>query len=273
MKRFMTAAVLTLFAAAPAFAQCSDTDKKALETFDRTWGEATNRGDRAAMATFVSDNFQGFGATGTQGKTAVIEAAATAAEQNRINPADAPRPVYGSYTISCTPNTATITHLTTVTTRVDGKDETFYNRSVHFLEKSNGRWQVVANAGHPLDDAGVLAYMERAWNDASLKNDASWTERNYAFDASDISSRTGGITNKAQAVADARTDKTVYQSLDLSELNIRTEGNTAVVTGINHVVGRDAQGKAMDRRVRFTDVFIKRDGRWQVWATQGTTIQ
>ena len=37
-------------------------------------------------------------------------------------------------------------------------------------------------------------------------------------------------------------------------------------------VGRDAQGKAMDRRVRFTDVYIKRDGRWQVWATQGTTI-
>ena len=115
--------------------------------------------------------------------------------------------------------------------------------------------------------------MERAWNDASLKNDPSWTERNYAFDASDISSRTGGIMTKAQAVADARTDKTVYQSLDLSELNVRTEGNTALVTGINHVVGRDAQGKAIDRRVRFTDVFVKRDGRWQVWATQGTTIQ
>src|SRR5205814_9519541 len=83
---------------------------------------------------------------------------------------------------------------------------------------------------HPLDDAGVLAYMERAWNDASLKNDPSWTERNYAFDASDISSRTGGIMTKAQAVADARTDKTVYQSLDLSELNVRTVGNTALVT-------------------------------------------
>jgi ketosteroid isomerase-like protein len=273
MKRFMMAAVLTLFAAAPAFAQCSDADKKALEAFDHAWGDATNRGDRAAMATFVSNEFQGFGAAGTQNKTAAIDAAAAAAEQNRINPADAPRPVYGSYTISCTPNTATITHLTTITTRVDGKDETFYNRSVHFLEKSNGHWQVVANAGHPLDDTGVLAYMERAWNDATLKNDASWTERNYAFDASDISSRTGGIMTKAQAVADARSDKTMFQSLDLSELNVRTEGNTAIVTGVNHVVGRDAQGKAMDRRVRFTDVFVKRDGRWQVWATQGTTIQ
>src|SRR5437868_11070893 len=261
MKRFIAAAVI-LFAAAPAFAQCTDAEKKALETFDHAWGDATNRDDKAAMATFISNEYQGFGAAGTQGKTAAIAASAAAADQNRADPADAPRPVYGSYSFSCTPNTATITHLTTITTRIDGKDETFYNRSVHFLEKSNGRWQVVANAGHPLDDAGVLAYMERPWNDASLKNDASWTERNYAFDASDVSSRSGGIMTKAQAVADARSNTTTLQSLDLSDLNVRTEGNTAIVTGINRVVARDAQGKSMDRRVRFTDVFIKRDGRW-----------
>ena len=39
--RMVLAAVSLLFAAAPAFAQCSDADKKALEAFDRTWGEAT----------------------------------------------------------------------------------------------------------------------------------------------------------------------------------------------------------------------------------------
>jgi len=266
------AAVSILFAAAPAFAQCSDADKKALETFDRAWGDATTRGDRVVLQGILADEFQGLGPAATQGKAATIDAAVQTAERNRANPAEAPRPVYDSYSITCSPNTATITHRNTVTVRVDGKDQTFYTRSVHVLEKRGGRWQVVANAGHGLDDQAVLAYMEREWNDASLKHDASWVERNYAFDASDISSRTSAIMTKAQAVADARTDKTALQSLDLSDLNIRIEGNTAVVTGVNRVVGRDAQGKAMDRRVRFTDVFIKRDGRWQVWATQGTTI-
>ncbi len=270
--RVILAAVSIVFAAAPAFAQCSDADKKALEAFDHAWGDATNSGDRAAMTTFFADDYQAFAPAGMQGKAAAIDAAARAAEHNRANPADAPRPAYGSYSISCTPNTATITHRTTVTARVDGKDQTFYNRSVHFLEKRNGHWQVVANAGSVLDDAGVLGYMEREWNDAALRHDPSWFERNYAFDVSDISSRTGGIMTKAQAVADAGTDKTVFQSLDLSDLNVRTEGNTAVVTGVNHEVGRDAQGKAFDRRVRFTDVYLKRDGRWQVWATQGTRI-
>jgi hypothetical protein len=27
---------------------------------------------------------------------------------------------------------------------------------------------------------------------------------------------------------------------------------------------------AFDRNVRFTDTFVKRDGRWMVWASQGT---
>jgi hypothetical protein len=32
------------------------------------------------------------------------------------------------------------------------------------------------------------------------------------------------------------------------------------------------KGAAFDRKVRFTDTFVKRDGRWLVWATQGTAI-
>jgi ketosteroid isomerase-like protein len=51
-----------------------------------------------------------------------------------------------------------------------------------------------------------------------------------------------------------------------------TDGNVAIVTGVNRVRGRDEQGKPFDRRVRFTDTFIRRDGRWQVWASQGTVI-
>lgn len=51
------------------------------------------------------------------------------------------------------------------------------------------------------------------------------------------------------------------------------EGDAAVVTGVNHVRGKEADGKPFDRRIRFTDTYIKQDGRWQVWATQGTTMQ
>jgi ketosteroid isomerase-like protein len=272
MRNFL-AAVAILFVAAPAFAQCSDADKKALEAFDRTWGEATTSGDRAGLQRILADDYQSLGVAAAQGKTATIDAALTAAERNRANPADAPRIVYDSYSVNCSPNTATITHRNTVTQRVDGKDQSFSTRSVHVLEKRGGRWQVVSNAGHGLDDQATLAYMERDWIDAAVKKDASWVERNYASDASDISSANGAIANRARAVADMRNDKTTYQSIDISDMNIRVDGNTAVVTSVNDFKGTDAQGKPANRRARFTDVFIKRDGRWQVWATQGTPIK
>ncbi len=87
-----------------------------------------------------------------------------------------------------------------------------------------------------------------------------------------LSSRTAKIFNKAEDIAEFKNDKSVPESNELSEINIRVDGNTAVVTGINHVKGRDDKNQPFDVRVRFTDTFIKRDGRWQVWATQGTRI-
>jgi ketosteroid isomerase-like protein len=234
---------------------------------------ATTSGDRAALQTIIADDYQGLGGTAITGKTATIDGAVAAAERNRANPADAPRIVYDAYSISCTPNSATITHRNTVTARVDGKDQTFASRSVHVLEKRGGRWQAVANAGHSLDDQTQLAYMERDWVDAARNRDASWVEKNYASDASDISSADGAIANKTRAIADMRNDKTTYQSIDISDMNIRVDGNTAVVTSVNDFKGTDAQGKPTNRRARFTDVFIKRDGRWQVWATQGTLVK
>ena len=78
--------------------------------------------------------------------------------------------------------------------------------------------------------------------------------------------------NKAAAMADMRGDKSVVESIEFIEANARVDGNTAVVTGIFRDRGRDDSGKPYERRVRFTDTWIKRDGRWQVWATQGLVM-
>jgi ketosteroid isomerase-like protein len=112
--------------------------------------------------------------------------------------------------------------------------------------------------------------MEREWNDADLARDYAWHERNYSDDFSGISSRTGALSTKSEDIASSK--KGTLTSAKLSELDVRVEGNTAVVTGINHVTGTDDKGAAFDRNVRFTDTFVKRDGRWLVWATQGTSI-
>ena len=263
---------MLLLASPIVFGQCSDADKKNLEAFDRAWGESSRGGDRAALQKIYADNFMGLSATGMVNKTQSIDAAIKQAERDKANPQGAAKVTHDYYMITCTPKSATITHRNVITAQNDGKDSTFYTRSVHVLERQGDGWQVVSNAGHPLDDAGVLLYMEQEWNDASKTGDVAWFERNYAGDASDISSRTGAINGKAEEIASMKSDKTVLDSLELSDLDVRVDGNAAIVTGINRVKGRDAQGQAFDRRTRFTDTYIKRDGRWQVWATQGTLI-
>jgi ketosteroid isomerase-like protein len=272
MKRFIAVLVLIIGAATVAFGQCSDADKKKLETFDRTWGDAGQRGDQAFLQNVYADDYLNLSPTGALTKTQAIDNAVKGAEANKTNP-NPDKVSHDYYIITCSPTSATITHRNVIVARVSDKNQTLYTRSVHFLEKRGSDWRVVSDAGGPLNDAGQLLYIEREWNDADKNKDAAWFERNYAEDATDISSRTGAMQSKMEVLTSMKTDKSVLDSLELSDLNVRVEGNNAVVTGVNHVIGRDDKGQSIDRMTRFTDVFVKRDGRWQVLATQGTAVK
>lgn len=260
--------VLTAFSVA---AQCSDADKKALEAFDRAWGIAGETGDKAALMNIYADDYVGF--PGMQNKTDAIAGTMKTFERDKANPAGADKVTHDSYVIACTPNTGTITHRNIITTPngTGGKPETFWTRSVHFLEKRGGKWQVVSNAGHDMDDYMMLGYLENDWNNAGIKKDKSWFEKYYADDYSSVSSRDGKLYNKKEDIASLN-DPGGDDWAEISEMDIRIDGDKAIVTGVNHVKGKDDKGVAYDRRIRFTDTWIKRDGRWQAWATQGTRL-
>lgn len=269
---WLLAAVLVIILPAPALAQCSQADRAALEALDRAWGAASQRGDRAYLQSLFAEDYAGLTLTGTVNKTTAINDALRQAETDRANPQLAARISYDNYVITCTPNTATITHRAVITTGQPGSELTTYSRAVHFLEKRGGRWQVVSSTGHALGDAATLTYMENEWNEAYRTRNAAWFERNFADNAITTDSR-GVVRTKAGEIASLRTDRMVIESMELSELNTRVEGDVAVVTGVNRIRGRDEQGRPFDRQVRFTDTLVRRDGRWLVLASQGTRIE
>lgn len=268
--------VLTLFlVAATAIsvaAECSDADKKALEAFDHGWSTAGQSGDKPKLMTILADDFTGF--PGMIGKTASIDGTMATFERNKANPAGADKSTSDHYRISCTATSATITHRNTVWTPdgTGGKPETFYSRSVHVLEKRGGNWQVVSNAGGGLDDFGVLWYLEQDWNDAVWKKDRAWFEKNYAADFTSISSMTAKVMSRAEDIADTVNDKGTMELVETTGMNIRIDGDHAIVTGTFRTKGKDDKGVAFDRKIRYTDAWIRRDGRWQAWSSQGTTI-
>jgi hypothetical protein len=81
---------------------------------------------------------------------------------------------------------------------------------------------------------------------------------------------TGSVMTKPRALEMCRTQKPLLDSLASDELSIRSFGDAAVVTG------RTSATTGGDKRetitLRFTDVFIRREGRWQVVASHATRI-
>ena len=271
MRNIFGVLIVTFAALGVAFGQCSDADKKVLEAFDHAWGAASVSGDRATLTNIYADDYMGM--PQMQSKAAAIDGAVKAAEKAKTNP-NPDKVTYDHYVISCTPNTATITHRNTIWTPdgTGGKPETFYTRSVHFLEKRGGKWLAVSNAGGALDDYAVLWYLEQDWNDAVWHKDKAWFDKNYASDFSSVSSQTARLMNKEEDIADTVNDKGTMDEVTTTDMNIRVDGNTAVINGIFRLKGKDEKGVAFDRKLRYTDTWIKRDGRWQAWASQGTNI-
>ena len=273
MKRILTLILFTMTATTFAFGQCSDADRQKLEAWDKALGDAARRGDQASLQNAYADDFRNLSPSGLMlTKTQVVENALRDFERAKANPQAAPR--YDYYDITCTPNTAVISHRVVATTKQpDGKEQTQHTRAIHFMEKRGGNWVMVSSAGHPLGDAAQLLYMQREWNNASKSRDAAWFERNFADDATFVSYGTGALQTKAEWIANFKNSKTTFDSVEPSDVSVRVEGDTAIVTGILHLKGRDDKGQPLDHKFRFIDAYVKRDGRWQVLAAQGTRIQ
>lgn len=130
----------------------------------------------------------------------------------------------------------------------------------------------VTALAQPADDKNVLLQIEQGWNNALKNKDVSWFEENLADDLTDTSSGNGALHTKAEDIAALKKDKTIYDSLELSNLQVRIEGNAGIVTGINHLKGKDENAEPFEVKLSFTDTYIKRDGRWRVWASQHTRL-
>jgi ketosteroid isomerase-like protein len=66
-------------------------------------------------------------------------------------------------------------------------------------------------------------------------------------------------------------DATRIESMTADDVEVRLFGDTAVVTGRTHARGVQS-GASFDVTLRFTDVFVRRDGEWQAVASHATLL-
>lgn len=267
MKKLFAITLLTIVSIVSAFAQNS-ADEQELIKLDKEWSAAIERGDRDALNRFIADDFTGRG--GMENKAQYLERIMkdnADAVVNLKNFASAS----SNYSVKFkSSEMAVMTHFYEEKGEYKGKSYTDQHRSFHVWMKRGGRWQVVASESAPLTDEQMLRRIEREWEDANKNKDKAWFERTFTDEYTAINA-VGKMFTKTEDIADTLSNTDTITSAELSDMRVRVYGDTAVVTGRLHRVGKDKNGN-FDRNYIFTDTFVKRDGRWQVIATQATFV-
>lgn len=119
--------------------------------------------------------------------------------------------------------------------------------------------------------ADELRAIEQRLAAAWVEGDREFVNRVLADDWS-VTDAAGRVLGKRQVMREAFESKDrQVESLEIDDVRVRTFGGCAVVTGRTRATGR-YQGNSMSVTLRFTDVFVRRAGRWQVVASQATLI-
>ncbi|MDM7923706.1 MAG: nuclear transport factor 2 family protein [Pyrinomonadaceae bacterium] len=82
----------------------------------------------------------------------------------------------------------------------------------------------------------------------------------------------GTVSDKKGEIDRVRSGRLTFESGKSDDIRVKLYGNTAVVTGRFTAKGKD-NGKDFTFVERYTAVFVKRDGRWQMVAEQATEIR
>ena len=81
----------------------------------------------------------------------------------------------------------------------------------------------------------------------------------------------GEFQDKAQFLDTIRNGRLRYEAIGVQELAVRTYEKLAIVTGRILISGRAGDQPVM-LNLRYTDVYVNRDGRWQLVAWQSTRL-
>jgi ketosteroid isomerase-like protein len=87
-----------------------------------------------------------------------------------------------------------------------------------------------------------------------------------------FTSPSGEVSTKQQDLAGEKDCHKFGGSYDLDDTRVAVYGTTAVVTSGVTIAGNNKEGKPFTHRSRFTDVFVWRDGRWQIVAGQSSRV-
>ena len=130
---------------------------------------------------------------------------------------------------------------------------------------------VFASQSPPVkSDQEILIELEQGWNEAFYRKDVAFIESILA-DEFIATYDDGSRGDKARELALAAEFNQQVESSIQDEFTVKIYGDTAVVSFTLRLVGI-RQGQRTEITLRYTDVFVLRNGRWQCVSTQSTRV-
>src|SRR6266705_3630877 len=112
--------------------------------------------------------------------------------------------------------------------------------------------------------------VESKFGEAMIQNDAEAIGRILSDDWI-IIDPDGGVVDKSRFLDVIKSGALKHEAMDSEDIRVRTYPNTAPVTAVPHTRTKYL-GKEFTTHERSTDVFVKKDERWQCVLTHLTTL-
>src|SRR5512133_3178792 len=112
--------------------------------------------------------------------------------------------------------------------------------------------------------------LEKAFAEAIVKNDLEGIGRLVADDWI-IIDPDGGIVDRTRFFEVIKSGALTHEMMESEDFRVRVYRDSAVVTGVTRTKGK-FMGQEFSTQERATDVFVKRDGRWQCVLTHHTRV-
>ena len=120
------------------------------------------------------------------------------------------------------------------------------------------------------DSEKEILEVESKFGEAMIQNDVEAIGRILSDDWIIIDPE-GGVVDKSRFLDVIRSGALKHEAMDSEDIRVRTYSNTATVTAVTHTRTKYL-GKEFTTHERATDVFVKKDERWQCVLTHLTTL-
>lgn len=131
---------------------------------------------------------------------------------------------------------------------------------------------IVSNAQPPTAKIEQeLIQIQKDWAEARVKRDVAFLEKLYAKELR-ITALDGNIIERAADIADFASGDLKPEIARNDDLKISVYGETAIVSGIEYVKGTYKNNPG-EFWLRFTNVYVRRENRWQLVSHQTTEMR